>query len=163
MRKSLAWLLLLAPALVDAEPIAAFKPMAFLAGHCWRGQFTDGKRTDEHCFQWLYDGRALRDTHTVRAPGQPDYVGETTYYFDSVAQRIDWLYIENAGGISRGTVQSEGSALVFPPTDYIGDGQTMTYRVRWTPMSKDAYEAWSENKTPTGWSTMFKMTLTRTQ
>ena len=103
MRRSLIWLLLLASAAAFAEPIDALKPMAFLAGHCWKGQLADGKQTDEHCFQWLYDGRALRDTHTVRAPGRPDYVGETTYYFDSAAKRVDWLYIENLGGISRGT------------------------------------------------------------
>ena len=162
MRRSLVSLLLLASAAAFAEPIDALKPMAFLAGHCWKGQLADGKQIDEHCFQWLYDGRALRDTHTVRAPGRPDYVGETTYYFDSAAKRVDWLYIENLGGISRGTVQSEGNALVFPPTEYIGDGKSMTYRVRWTPMGSDAYEAWSEAKTPSGWTTMFRMTLTRT-
>ncbi|HTS21128.1 MAG TPA: hypothetical protein VMN79_04885 [Casimicrobiaceae bacterium] len=157
-----ALLALLAPAIAGAEPIDALKPMAFLGGHCWKGQFADGKQTDEHCFQWLYDGRALRDTHTVRAPGRPDYVGETTYYFDSVAKRVDWLYIENLGGVSRGTMQSEGNALVFPPTEYLGDGQAMTYRVRWTPVGPDAYEAWSEAKTPGGWATMFKLTLVRT-
>jgi hypothetical protein len=162
MRKSLAWLLLLAPA-VAAEPIDALKPMAFLAGHCWKGQFPDGQQTDEHCFKWLYDGRALRDNHTVRAPGRPDYVGETTYYFDSAARRVEWLYIENLGGISRGTVETAGDALVFPPTEYIGQGQAMTYRVRWTPIGSDAYEAWAEAKKPDGWSTMFKLKLTRTQ
>ena len=62
-----------------AEPIASLQPMAFLAGHCWKGEFSGGKGTDEHCFAWLYDGKALRDTHTVRASGRPDYVGETTY------------------------------------------------------------------------------------
>lgn len=162
MLKPLALLILLVPVAASAEPIEALKPMAFLAGHCWKGQFADSKQTDEHCFQWLYDGRALRDNHTVRTPGSPDYVGETTYYFDSVAKRVDWLYLENLGGMSRGTVQSDGNALVFPPTEYVGGGQTMTYRVRWTPVGKDAYEAWSETKTPNGWTTMFRMTLTRT-
>ena len=41
--RRLAWLLLLAPAAAPAEPIDALKPMAFLAGHCWKGQFADGK------------------------------------------------------------------------------------------------------------------------
>ena len=163
MLKCLACLLMLASTAVAAEPLEAFAPMAFLAGNCWKGQFADGKQTDEHCFQWLYGGRALRDTHTVRAPGRPDYVGETTYYYDSAAKRIEWLYIENLGGISRGTVQSEGKTLVFPPTEYVGDGQTMTYRVRWTPVGGDAYEAWSEAKRASGWSTMFKFVLARTR
>ena len=82
-----------------AAPIEPLRPMAFLAGHCWKGQFADGKQTDEHCFAWLYDGKALRDTHTVRAPGRPDYVGETTYYWDSASKRVEFVYIENLGGV----------------------------------------------------------------
>src|SRR3954464_10687891 len=89
-----------------AAPIEALQPMAYLAGHCWKGDFGDGKQTDEHCFVWLYDGKELRDPHTVRAPGRPDYVGETTYYWDSAAKRLEYVYIENAGGVMRGTVES---------------------------------------------------------
>jgi len=146
---------------VHAAPIDPLKPMAFLAGHCWKGDFADGKQTDEHCFAWLYDGKALRDTHTVRAPGRPDYVGETTYFFDSAAKRIEWVYIENLGGISRGTVESVEGVLMFPPTQYVADGQSMTYRVRWTPVGNDAYEAWSEARNGESWATMFRMTLKR--
>jgi hypothetical protein len=39
----------------------------------------------------------------------------------------------------------------------------MTYRLRWTPVGTDAYEAWSETRTASGWSTMFRMTMMRTQ
>jgi len=159
--RAIAGLLLVASSFVAAEPIDAFKPMAFLVGHCWKGDFADGKQTDEHCFQWLYGGTAMRDTHTVRAPNRPDYVGETTYYFDSAAKRVEWVYIENQGGISRGTVESAGGALVFPPTQFVGGGESMTYRVRWTPIGADAYEAWSEMRTKDGWSTMFKVTMKR--
>ena len=55
----------------DVQPVAGLKPMAFLAGHCWKGDFPDKKQDDEHCFQWVYAGKALRDTHTVHAPGRP--------------------------------------------------------------------------------------------
>ena len=144
-----------------AAPIEPLQPMAFLAGHCWKGDFADGKQTDEHCFAWLYDGKALRDTHTVRAPGRPDYVGETTYYWDSAAKRVEYIYIENLGGISRGSMQSTPEALVFPATQYVADGQAMTYRVRWTRLSDTSYEAWSEMQGKDGWTTMFKMTLRR--
>ena len=161
MRHWLVALLVLVPSVAAAEPVDALKPMAFLAGHCWKGSFPDGKQTDEHCFAWLYDGKALRDTHAVRASGRPDYVGETTYYWDSAAKQVQFLYFENQGGISRGTMQSEQGALVFPPTQYVADGQAMTYRVRWTRQGDDAYEAWSEAQTAKGWSTMFKVTLHR--
>ncbi len=161
MRAALA-VLIMVSSMANAEPIEALKPMAFLAGHCWKGQFADGKQTDEHCFEWLYGGKALRDAHTVRALDRPDYKGETTYYYDAGAKRVEWVYIENLGGISRGTMESASGALVFPPTEYVAEGQTMTYRVRWTPIGSDSYEAWSEAKTKDGWTTMFKMTLKRT-
>jgi hypothetical protein len=144
-----------------AEPVELLKPLAFLAGHCWKGTFPDGQQTDEHCFAWLYDGKALRDTHVARGPGRPDYVGETTYYWDSVARRVEFVYIENAGGISRGTMEPAVGGLVFPPTQYIGGGTAMTYRVRWTRQGDDAYEAWSEAQVPDGWNTMFRVVLKR--
>ncbi len=144
-----------------AAPIEPLRPMAFLAGHCWKGDFADGKQTDEHCFAWLYDGKALRDTHTVRAPGRPDYVGETTYYWDSASKRVEYVYIENLGGVSRGSMESMPDALVFPATQYVADGQSMTYRVRWTRLSDTSYEAWSEMQAKDGWTTMFKLTMKR--
>jgi hypothetical protein len=142
-----------------AAPIEPLRPMAFLAGHCWKGDFADGKQTDEHCFAWLYDGKALRDTHTVRAPGRPDYVGETTYYWDSASGRVEFVYIENLGGVSRGSMESMPDALVFPATQYVAEGQSMTYRVRWTRLSDTSYEAWSEMQAKDGWTTMFKLTM----
>ena len=165
MRTSMTLFLIvlaLAANAVRAEPIAALQPMAFLAGHCWKGEFPGGKQTDEHCFAWLYDGRALRDTHTVRTPGRPDYVGETTYYWDAGAKRVMFLYIENLGGVSRGTMESEGKALVFPPTQYVAEGEAMTYRVRWTQLDDTSYEAFSEAQSKDGWAPMFKVTLKRT-
>ena len=163
-RPACKWLLfvpLIAPALAHAEPAEALKPMAFLAGHCWKGAFPDGKATDEHCFSWLYGGRALRDVHTVRAPGRPDSVGETTYYVDPATRQVEFLYVENLGGVSRGTMRPDGAALVFPPTQFAAEGEALTYRVRWTRLDDASYEAWSEAQGKDGWTTMFKVTLKR--
>ena len=163
MRSRLAGLVLACLAgAAAAEPVDLLKPMAFLAGHCWKGAFPDGKRTDEHCFAWMYDGRVLRDTHTVRQPGKPDGVGESTYYVDSAGKHVEFLYIENSGGYSRGTVENLPDALRFPATKYVSDGATLVYRARWTRQGDKAYEAWSEAQTPDGWATMFKLVLTRT-
>ena len=167
MAKSSPWsvmglmLLLLWPCAALAEPVAALKPMAFLAGHCWKGDFPDAKQSDEHCFQWLYDGQALRDTHTVRSPGKPDYIGETTYYYDSAAKRVEFLYVENQGGISRGTMEPDASGLLFPPATYVAGGQTLTYRAHWTPIGADSYEAFSEMQYKDQWMTQFKLVLKR--
>lgn len=161
--KRIAAVLLLAPTIALGEPIDALKPMAFLAGHCWKGTFPDGKRTDEHCFSWVFDGKALRDVHTVRTPGQADYVGETVYYWDPTARRVEFLYVENTGGVSKGTMQASEDVLAFPPTQYAAPGQALVYRARWTPMGDGAYEAFSEAQTPDGWKTMFRVVLRRVE
>ena len=144
-----------------AEPAELLRPMGFLAGHCWKGTFPDGKTTDEHCFAWMYGGHVLRDTHTVRKAGKPDAVGESTYFVDSAGNRLEFLYIENSGGFSHGTVESLPEALLFPDTQYISDGEALVYRARWTRQGDKAYEAWSEAQTPDGWSTMFRLVLKR--
>ncbi len=151
----------LAGTAVAAEPPPLLQPLAFLAGHCWKGTFPDGKTTDEHCFAWMYGGRMLRDTHTVRSPGKPDGVGESTYYVDSVANDVAFLYVESSGGFSRGTMESLPEALLFPDTQYISDGEALVYRARWTRQGDKAYEAWSEAQTQDGWTTMFKLVMKR--
>ena len=146
----------------NAQSAEALKPMSFLAGHCWRGEI-DKDQTDEHCFSWLYGGKALRDTHVVRSPGRPAYEGESTYYYDSDKRRVEFVYIENAGGISRGTMQPSAGVLVFPPAQYVNGDQVLTYRVRWTPIDDRSYEAHSETQSSTGsWQTQFRVVLKRT-
>lgn len=165
MRALLAALVLSCSASVAGaatEPAELLKPMAFLAGHCWKGTFADGKRTDEHCFTWMVDGHALRDTHVVRTPGKPDGVGESTYYVDSAGKHVEFLYVENSGGFSRGTVEDHRDALLFPDAHYVAEGEAMVYRARWTRQGDDAYEAWSEAQTGSGWVTMFRIVLRRT-
>ena len=103
MRK-LIGLLLLIPGVGFSQPDAAYQPLAFLAGHCWKGAFPDGKQTDEHCFTWIYGGRFLRDRHTVRAEGKPDALGESIYFWNTSARQLEYLYIESDGGFSRGPV-----------------------------------------------------------
>jgi hypothetical protein len=73
--------LLFAPAFGFGHPDQAYQPLTFLADHCWKGAFP-GDRTDEHCFSWIYDGKFLRDRHTVRAEGMPDAMGESSYFLN---------------------------------------------------------------------------------
>ncbi len=153
----LIWALLLLPLAVGAEPMAEFQPLAFLSGHCWKGTLPDGKQTDEHCFTWVYDGKFLRDRHRVHGGGHPDFLGESIYLWNSSAQQIEYLYIEDQGGFSRGGVATDGRALVFPPTLFIGHGQTQTYRSRWQPDGDKAYDVVTEFQSKDSWVPGFKV------
>ncbi len=143
----------------SSAPAEPFKAMAFLAGHCWKGSFPNQAQTDEHCFEWIYDGRFLRDRHVVHGEGHADYLGETTYYWDAALGQVQYLYIENQGGYSKGSVTAGGDGLVFPPTAYIDNGKEQVYRSRWQRDGDDAYEAVNEFKAGDGWKLAWKVRM----
>ena len=155
MRK-LCCLLVFAPGFALAQPDAGYQPLAFLADHCWKGAFPGG-RTDEHCFTWIYDGKFLRDRHTVRTAGKPDALGESIYFWDSTAKRLEYLYIESDGGFSHGPVSIDNEALVFPDTSFVEKGKTMVYRSRWQRSGASAYDVVTEFKAKDGWVPGFKV------
>jgi hypothetical protein len=157
MQKILA-MMTLVPCLAAAEPRPEYQPLAFLAGHCWMGEFPGGgKTTDEHCFSWIYDGKFLRDQHRVRIPGKPDALGESIYFWDASDNRLEYLYIESDGGSSRGPVTTQQGNLVFPDTTFIQEGKTQVYRSRWQPDGANAYDVVTEFKRKDGWVPGFKV------
>jgi hypothetical protein len=133
----------------------AYQPLAFLANHCWKGVFPDGKQTDEHCFSWIYDGKFLRDRHTVRTEGKPDALGESIYFWNSTARQLEYLYIESDGGFSRGPVVIDGDALVFPDTNFQEDGKTLVYRSRWQHRAMNTYDVVTEFQVKGSWAPGF--------
>jgi len=136
-----------------ADAPSPYAPLAFLAGYCWQGELPGGKKDiDTHCFSWIYGDKFVRDVHTVRGEGHKDYVGESIYYWDSVAKKLQYLYVENAGGSSKGDVEASDTALVFPPSTYQEGGQTQTYRSRWTHSRADAYDVVTEFRKADAWA-----------
>jgi hypothetical protein len=163
MRTILAIMIML-PCVVAGAPRAEYQSLAFLAGHCWKGEFPgEEKTTDEHCFTWVYDGKFLRDLHTVRAAGKPDAFGESIYFWDANDNRLEYLYIESDGGSSRGPVTTELGSLVFPDTAFIQDGKTQVYRSRWQPSGANAYDVLTEFKVKDAWVPGFKVHMEKKQ
>lgn len=151
-----AFAALSAQALPEAPSV--YQPLSFLVGHCWKGTFPDGKSTDEHCFSWVYGGKFVRDQHVRhRGEGKPDDLGESIYLWDAATKELQYLYIESAGGFSRGTVSGEGDALVFPPTRYSEPGQEQTYRSRWQRSGEYAYDVITEFLVKGSWTPGFSV------
>ena len=145
----------------SAEPAAPYAPLAFLIGHCWKGTFPDGQVTDEHCFSWVYGGKFVRDRHVVhRGGGRPDDHGESIYYWDAAAGELAYLYIESAGGYSRGSVASAPGALVFPATHYFEHGVEQVYRSRWQ-RGTDGYDVNTEFLLAGKWQPGFTLHMQR--
>ena len=93
----------------------------------------------------------------IAGEGHADGLGESIYVWDATSKQLQYLYIESAGGFSRGTVSGEGDALVFPPTSYLEQGETQTYRSRWQPAGQDAYDVVTEFQVKDRWVPGFKL------
>lgn len=147
------------PAAAPADP---YEPLAFLVGHCWKGSFAgDARMTDEHCFSRIYGDRFVRDEHVVHREGKPDGFGETIYLWDPGAARLEYLYIESAGGFIRGTVAVEDGTLVFPAAAFIDKSGSTNVRSRWQRAGTDAYDVVTEFQVEDRWVPGFSLHMLR--
>jgi hypothetical protein len=160
MRAAALLALLLAPLAASAAPDPAFEPLAFLAGHCWKGAMPDGKATDEHCFTWIHEGRQLRDRHVVRGGDKVLYEGESIYFWNSSSKQLEYFYVTANGGHSLGRVSPEADAIAFPVATLVTAGKSFNFRSRWKRVGDDAYEVMREYETDKGW-TPVKMEMRR--
>ena len=149
-------------AVLAADAESPYQAIAFLAGHCWKGSAPDGKQTDEHCFKWIYGDKFLRDEHVVRSGGGSTHAGESIYYWNGAAKRLEYLYVESDGGFSQGPVTVQGDALVFPATSFVENGKTVTYRSRWVRAADNAYDVVTEFQDKDAWVPGFKFHMQRT-
>jgi hypothetical protein len=154
MQRLLALLAFAMPLTNAADAPSPYAPLTFLVGHCWQGELPGAKKNvDTHCFSWVYGEQFVRDVHTVHGEGRKDYVGETTYFWDATTKTLRYLYIENDGGASLGSVQPIDGKLVFPETTHSDNGKTQTYRSHWQGSGADAYDAVMEFKKDDAWTT----------
>ena len=123
-------------------------PLAFLAGHCWRGTLADGGSTDTHCFETLYPPHFLRDRHVVCVGGKQVYAGETTYTRTPDGKGITWRYLSSAGLVIDGELLQSGVFLRFVGTYATAAGKHQV-RATWTPRD-NGYRAVSEARQPNG-------------
>ncbi len=151
-KPSLALVLaLLSPCLASAATDPALEPLAFLAGHCWKGTLPATSDTDEHCFSWIFEGRYLRDRHVVTSAGKAAYEGESIYYWNGATKQVEYFYITAQGGHAIGQMVPEADALSFPTAKLVTPTQSFEFRGRWKRVGADGYEVLREYKTDKGW------------
>jgi uncharacterized protein YndB with AHSA1/START domain len=127
-----------ATAAADKPPVRTeLEPLAFLVGHCWRGEFKSGEQ-DTHCFEPAFDGQHIRDRHEVTG-GKGVYRGETLYSWNGKA--VEFTYWNSSGGVSRGTMKPEPGRLAFDDQLYRSpNGKEMRISTFWRPVDADSYE-----------------------
>ncbi|HYJ31227.1 MAG TPA: SRPBCC domain-containing protein [Allosphingosinicella sp.] len=139
----LSFLIAAALQAAPAAPAPALRqglePLAFLVGHCWRGQFPGGEQ-DMHCFESVYGGQHVRDRHEVTG-GARAYRGETLYSWDGRAGIVTYTYWNSSGGVSRGTMRPAAGRLDFGDETYTDpQGRRITLSTHWR-RDGDAYLA----------------------
>ena len=140
------WYIAMALAASSASPAAPqlraeLEPMRYLVGHCWRGPMNAGKQQDTHCFEPVFGGQHLRDRHEVTG-GATIYRGETIYSWNGAARRIDYVYWNSLGGVSRGSMIPRAGRLDFADETYTGaDGRQLTMSTTWRRIDERSYEA----------------------
>jgi uncharacterized protein YndB with AHSA1/START domain len=134
-------LLLVAAAAAGSPPSLrqGLEPLAFLVGHCWRGQFPGGEQ-DTHCFESVLGGQHVRDRHEVTGGARP-YRGETIYSWDGRAKAVTYTYWNSSGGVSRGTMRAAPGRLDFGHERYRDpQGRQVSISTHWR-LRDDGYEA----------------------
>ena len=142
------------------EVRAELKPFQFLVGSCWTGTFPDGKATDTHCFEPVYGGQFIRDTHVVKGP--KPYEGESIHAWDAQKKKLVYVYWANSGSISFGTSEPQASGeIVFPQADVASSAGTVAIKSTWTPRGPDSYEVWASHLKDGEWKETWRMVMKR--
>lgn len=135
-----------------------FQPFAFLIGE-WVGTFADGTTTDHQFFEWLHDGKAIRNHHF--STGERPHSGDAVYVFDAQAAQILSWYWDVTGGISSGVFTVNGDEL-HAEEEYRG---AQSYRMRsiWKPAGANEYHAqqfgWQAGEWAPLWTVIYRRTI----
>ena len=149
---------LLAPACLASNPDGSSKPddqlapLAFLAGHCWEGEFGNGHR-DVQCYEWVYDGKFLRSDHHVIGT-EPRYEGITWYSWDAQNNRIRFHYFTSLGAVSEGHLETTAEGFVVPEEHRDGEGKLTRIQTLFKQIDPLHYSAGSQIWSEDGWQPM---------
>lgn len=161
--------LILLAGLLHARPLEAqqpearpdYTPLEFLVGSCWIGTFPDGKKTDEHCFEWVFDRKFIRDRHVVRG-GPTLYEGETIYGLDPATKQLSFWYWTSQGLVTTGRVEYTPEGIVFPERYTTSKGEVELKAV-WSRSGANGYRIWQGQREGAGWKTLWTMEMKRKQ
>ena len=120
---------------------AELEPLRFLARPLLARRDQERRRATRIASSSVFGGQHVRDRHEVN--GGAPYRGETLYSWDGAAKRVDYVYWNSSGGVSRGHDGGDAEALDFGDETYTGAGRARDHDLdRLAARStSDAYEA----------------------
>lgn len=157
---SLALALLATPVAASAALEPHFAPLEFLAGHCWRAPFPDGKQHDVQCYESLYGGKLVKSEHVVLG-SEPRYEGTTIFSWDASGKRIRFHYFTSTGAVSEGYFASGADGISIPERHVAKDGKVTEMESSYKPDGQYAYRVVTREKTAKGWVERMNMRYVR--
>lgn len=165
MRRLLPLLLVAACApLAAAEPAKLekhFQPLAYLVGHCWRAPFADGKQRDLQCFESMYNGKLISNTHMVQG-SDPLYEGTSIFSWDAQKQRIRFHYFTSTGAVSEGWFEPDGEGMSIPEHYTASDGRVIEIQNDYRRDGEYAYRVVTREKKGDKWEEVRNLRYVRT-
>ena len=166
MRIPLIVALALAPSFLAsaAEPALDphFQPLAHLIGHCWRATFPDGKQRDLQCFESMYGGKLIGNTHMVQG-SDPLYQGQTIFSWDDTNKRIRFHYFTSTGAVSEGYFVAGADGAMTIPERHVGkDGTVIELENAHRRDGDQAYRVTTRQKGKDGWKQVMDLRYVRT-
>lgn len=139
-----------------------FQPLAYLVGHCWRAPFADGKQRDLQCFESLYDGKLVGNSHMVQG-SDPLYEGQTIFSWDEANRRIRFHYFTSAGAVSEGHFVANADGTMTIPERHVGkDGAVTELENLYQRDGEHTYRVVTRQKTAGGWKEVMSLRYVRT-
>ena len=139
-----------------------FAPLAHLVGHCWRAAFPDGKQRDLQCFESLYGGKLIGNSHMVQG-SDPLYEGQTVFSWDNTHQRIRFHYFTSTGAVSEGYFVAGPDGGMTIPERHVGKGgAAIELENLYRRDGEHAYRVTTRQKTADGWKEMMDLRYVRT-
>lgn len=139
-----------------------FQSMLPLVGHSYLGTFPNGKMTDEQHFQWVYDGKFVRNVHYVRnQKGEVVYEGETIFAYDREKKRLVYWYWNITGGYLTGWAESENGRQVWYGKNHADAAQTKESKSAVWDVSPESYKATQYFRKDGEWQEQWSMTYLR--
>lgn len=120
------------------SPLGTLQP---LVGNCYVAVFEEGETSDTHCWEAMLGENFIRDTHVIGDGESEGYRGESIYFVDPETGEAGYVYFNNLGGISRGSLLLEDGVLSTPDeVIHMPDGQRFDLSSTIHVAGSDAYE-----------------------
>ena len=127
-----------------ASKSSQLQPLAFLTAHEWQAILPDSPQGQKlkihsHC-TWSSNGQAIHIFSDFITDGKARPYIDGLYAGDPQQHVIAFWYVDAEGNLTKGTVRTEGAALMHEFEELSGDGKSSSYLAKVTPHGNESWD-----------------------